>query len=193
MGRSKGFKKDRMYITQTEWVNDWGGKKVEREKRLPQKALQFFCCNLTLQPWTDPVCTKDGIIYDLLSIIPWLKKHKVDPVSGVPLKPGDLIELKFHKNQDGKFHCPISYKTFTDFTHIIAVRQSGNVYAWEAIENLNIKPKHWKDLLTGEEFTRADIITIQNPNDAAKQEANSYYHILKGLTPGTQHEEGDPL
>jgi len=169
MGRSKGFKKDRMYITHTEWVNDWGGKKVEREKRLPQKALQFFCCNLTLQPWTDPVCTIDGTIYDLVAIIPWIKKHKVDPVKGVPLKSGDLIKLNFFTNQEGKFHCPTSYKVFTDYTHIVAIKPTGNVYAWEAIENLNIKPKYFKDLITGQEFTKADIITLQDPNDTTKK------------------------
>jgi len=193
MGRSKGFKKDRMYITQTEWVNEWGGKKVEREKRPAQKALQFYCCNLTLQPWTDPVCTSNGVIYDLLAIIPWIKKYKVDPVTGETLKSEDLIKLNFYKNQEGKFHCPITYKVYTDFTHIVAIRNTGNVYAYEAIDNLNIRPKHWNDLVTGEAFTKSDIINLQDPNDNSKQVAVSYYHIRKGLTPGSKAEDLDPI
>ena len=31
------------------------------------------------------------------------------------------------------------------------------------MEELNIKPKFWKDLLTDEPFTRKDIIHIQDP------------------------------
>lgn len=40
----------------------------------------------------------------------------------------------------------------------------------QAVRELNIKAKNWKDLLTDEPFTRADIITIQDPNnvDASK-------------------------
>ena len=33
----------------------------------------------------------------------------------------------------------------------------------QAVEELNIKPKFWKDLLTDEPFTRKDIIHIQDP------------------------------
>ena len=33
--------------------------------------------------------------------------------------------------------------------------------AEDAIEKLNIQPKNWKDLISGESFTRKDIITIQ--------------------------------
>jgi len=35
------------------------------------------------------------------------------------------------------------------------------VYSWDAVEQLNIKGKNWTDLVTGEKFTREDIITIQ--------------------------------
>lgn len=31
----------------------------------------------------------------------------------------------------------------------------------QAVEQLNVKPKNFKDLLTDEPFTRKDIITIQ--------------------------------
>lgn len=35
------------------------------------------------------------------------------------------------------------------------------MYSWEAVEELNVKAKNWKDLLNDTPFTRADIITIQ--------------------------------
>jgi len=178
MGRSKGFKKDRMYITHKEWVTDWGGKAEEREKKF-FKTLQFYCCNLSFQPWIDPVCTTDGTIFDLVNIIPWLKKHKIDPVTGKPLKALDLVKLNFFKNPDGQFHCPITYKVFTDFTHIVAVKPTGNVYAFDAIKKLNITPKDWRDLITHEPFTRDDLITIQDPNNIEKQKMEKIFIILK--------------
>eukprot|EP00955_Chlamydomonas_euryale_P032249 338114-Chlamydomonas_euryale.AAC.1 len=41
-------------------------------------------------------------------------------------------------------------QVFTEHTHIVAVRPTGNVYCWEAVEELNVKPKNWRDLLTEE-------------------------------------------
>jgi hypothetical protein len=35
------------------------------------------------------------------------------------------------------------------------------VYSWDALEELCIKPKNWKDLLTEEPFSRKDIIHLQ--------------------------------
>lgn len=79
-------------------------------------------------------------------------------------------------------------KVFTEFTHIVAVKTTGNVFCYEvyasmlnivtsslpicytlihsatlvqAIKELNIKTKNWKELLTDESFTKYDLITIQ--------------------------------
>ena len=32
-------------------------------------------------------------------------------------------------------------QVFTESTHIVAIKPSGNVYCWEAIQELNIKPR----------------------------------------------------
>jgi len=82
------------------------------------------------------------------NIIPYIKKYKRNPVTAQPLKMTDLIKLKFHKNQNGEFHDPISYKIFTDFTHIVAIKTSGNVYGYDTVEELNRKAKNLHDLLT---------------------------------------------
>ena len=37
------------------------------------------------------------------------------------------------------------------------------VLTLQAVDELNIKPKNWKDLLTEEPFHRKDIIHIQDP------------------------------
>lgn len=80
------------------------------------------------------------------------------------------------------------YKVFNENSHIVAIKTTGNVFSYEvgivlyyifvntlhtyilgnifslnlqAIEELNLKTKNFKDLLTSEPFTRKDIITIQ--------------------------------
>jgi peptidyl-prolyl cis-trans isomerase-like protein 2 len=42
-----------------------------------------------------------------------------------------------------------------------AAAAAGNVYSYDALDELCIKPKNWKDLLTDEPFTRKDIIHLQ--------------------------------
>lgn len=162
MGK-KQHSKDRMFITKTEWATEWGGAK-SKEVAAPFKRLPFYCCAVTFTPFEDAVCTIDGSVFDVLHIIPYIRKHGKHPVTGVPLKQEDLIPLTFHKNSDGEYHCPVLNKVFTEFTHIVAVKTTGNVFCYEAIKELNIKTKNWKELLTDEPFTREDLITIQNPN-----------------------------
>ena len=47
------------------------------------------------------------------------------------MKVSELIKLNFSKNADGKFHCPITFKVFNQNTHIVAIKTTGNVYAYE--------------------------------------------------------------
>lgn len=42
-----------------------------------------------------------------------------------------------------------------------------HVYAWEAVDDLCIKAKNWKDLMTDAPFERKDLIMIQDPLDDA--------------------------
>uniref|UniRef100_A0A673NPU0 PPIase cyclophilin-type domain-containing protein n=1 Tax=Sinocyclocheilus rhinocerous TaxID=307959 RepID=A0A673NPU0_9TELE len=59
------------------------------------------------------------------------------------------------------YHCPVLYTVFTNNSHIVANKVTGNVFSNEAVEQLNIKTKSYKDLLTDEPFTRQDLITLQ--------------------------------
>jgi peptidyl-prolyl cis-trans isomerase-like protein 2 len=77
--------------------------------------------------------------------------------------------------------CPITYKDFTEFSHIVAVRTSGHVYSYEAIEQLNLKNKNMRCLITDIPFTKADIITIQDPKNTKLRNFASFYHIKEGL------------
>ena len=80
-----------MYITYQELTNEWGGKR-EEHKQTKEELFQkspFNYCNLSMAPFQDPYCTVDangtGIIFDLLSIVPYIKKHKKNPITGEPL------------------------------------------------------------------------------------------------------------
>lgn len=53
MGK-KSLKKDRGYITATEWQTEWGGHKDR--SRAPFKCLPFNCCAISFTPFEDPVC-----------------------------------------------------------------------------------------------------------------------------------------
>ncbi|OWM82099.1 peptidyl-prolyl cis-trans isomerase CYP65 isoform X2 [Punica granatum] len=179
MGK-KQHSKDRMFITNTEWATEWGGAK-SKETGAHFKRLSFYCCSLTFTPFEDPVCTADGSVFDIMHIIPYIRKYGKHPVTGAPLKQEDLIPLTFHKNPDGEFHCPVLHKVFTEFTHIVAVKTTGNVFCYEAIKELNIKTKNWKELLTDEPFSRDDLITIQNPNALDSKVLVDFDHVKNSL------------
>jgi peptidyl-prolyl cis-trans isomerase-like 2 len=62
----------------------------------------------------------------------------------------------------------------------------------QAVEQLNIKPKFWKDLLTDTPFTRKDIIHIQDPLNLSNRTLDNYHHVQAGLA-AQGEAEPDPL
>jgi peptidyl-prolyl cis-trans isomerase-like protein 2 len=106
-----------------------------------------------------------------------------------PLEAKSLFKLTFHKNADGKFHCPVTYKVFNENTHIVAVKTTGNVYCMEAVERLNLKPRNMRDLITDQPFTKADLVTLQDPTDLGKFNMSSFHHLKNSLTVGEEEEE----
>ncbi|EEF37103.1 peptidyl-prolyl cis-trans isomerase CYP65 isoform X1 [Ricinus communis] len=193
MGK-KQHSKDRMYITKTEWATEWGGAK-SKEVHTPFKRLPFYCCALTFTPYESPVCTADGSVFEIMHITPYIRKYGKHPVTGAPLKQEDLIPLNFHKNSEGEYHCPVLNKVFTEFTHIVAVKTTGNVFCYEAIKELNIKTKNWRELLTDEPFSKEDLITIQNPNALDTRVTLDFDHVKQGLKVDDEelkHMSSDP-
>ena len=162
MGRNQ-HSKDRMFITATEWKTEYGGHKQRTEAS--EKTLPFDCCALSLQPYETPMCTRDGVVFDILNIVPYIQKHKRNPVDGAPVAVRDLVRLNMAKNASGQWHCPVTYKVFNDHSKIVAVATTGNVFAHEAVAELNLKAKNWTDLVSGEAFKRADLITLRDPDD----------------------------
>ncbi|RWS03992.1 Peptidyl-prolyl cis-trans isomerase-like 2 [Dinothrombium tinctorium] len=192
MGKRQ-HQKDKLYLTCTEWKSFYGGRRVDATLReeLSKKfrRLPFDHCSLSLQPFRDPYCNEDGYIFDLSNIVPFLKKFAVDPISGKRLEAKNLIKLNFSKTEDGFYQCPILMKTFNENSHIVAIKSTGNVFSHEAVEQLNLKSKNFRDLLTDEPFTKKDIIVIQEPMDAEKRNAATFYHIINKLKWNEEEEE----
>ena len=69
------------------------------------------------------------------------------------------------------------HQVFTNTVHVAAIRTTGNVFCYEAISELNIKTKNFKDLLNSEPFTRKDIVVLQDPQDTSKNNLNSFHHL----------------
>ena len=193
---------DKLYITHSEWASEdtfsaSAGSGVSKSK-VPGanfRRLPFNYCSLSLQPFSHPVCTSEGAIFDLTNILPWLKKHGTNPLDGTPLNSSDLIRVNFACNDDDEYVDPVTYKPFTDNTHIIALKTTGNVFAWDTIDRLNVKAKNWRDLVTDEEFSRKDIITLQDPQHLSTRDLSGFKYLKDGsstLTEDQERERNDP-
>lgn len=93
-----------------------------------------------------------------------------------------MIKLTIAKNEENEYVDPVTYKVLTDNTHIVALRNTGNVFAWDTVERLNIKGKLWRDLVTDEEFSRKDIITLQDPQNIESRNLSSFNYLKDGET-----------
>ena len=72
------------YLTSTEWRETYGGKKAVNPNSSDAsfRRLPFDHCSLSLQPFENPLCDTEGHLFDLLAIVPYLKKYKTNPVTG---------------------------------------------------------------------------------------------------------------
>jgi len=51
------------------------------------------------------------------------------------LSAKELVKLNFHKNSKDEYHCPVTFKIFNENTHIVAIKPTGNVFAFEVGHN----------------------------------------------------------
>lgn len=85
------------------------------------------------------------------------------------------------QNSKEQYHCPITFKIFNENSHIVAISKTGNVFSYDAVEELNLKANFFKDLLNDEPFTKKDIITIQDPLNLTKFNMNNFFYLKEQL------------
>uniref|UniRef100_A0A673JIH8 RING-type E3 ubiquitin-protein ligase PPIL2 n=1 Tax=Sinocyclocheilus rhinocerous TaxID=307959 RepID=A0A673JIH8_9TELE len=112
-----------------------------------------------------PMCTVDGVVFDLMSIVPWIKKFGTNPITGEKLEAKYLIKLNISKNNEGKYHCPVLYTVFTNNSHIVANKVTGNVFSYEA------------DLITLQVTGTDSVSPFLSPTDEEKAKQDPSYHL----------------
>ena len=155
------------------------------------RQLPYNYCSLALTPFKAPVCTLEGLIFDRENILKYFKnleEHQLplkNPVTGSGLALTDLIPLHFESTgAHDEYRCPITKKIFNQSSHIVAIRPSGNVYSYEAIEKLCLAPKNYFDLINPDiAFNKAlvekggDLITLQDPSKLHTRNMNTFAHL----------------
>ena len=178
MGGKNRHSQDRLFITATEWKSI-GGKRVAAVH--DYRPLPFDHCAMSLSPYENPCCTmNEGVIFDVTNLLPYVLKHKKNPITGEKMSKSDVIMLKMSKNADNLWHCPVTCKVFNNNTHIVAIKTTGNVFSYDAVNELNFKAKNYTDLLSGEHFLRSDVIVLQDhmdPVHMARRDINSFVHL----------------
>lgn len=88
---------------------------------------------------------------------------------------------------------PVTFKEFTDNTHMVAIRHndSANVFQYDTLERLNFKPKIWRDLVSDEEFTKKDLIVLQDPQNLEARDLSSFKYLKDGEDSGIPKESAE--
>lgn len=68
---------------------------------------------------------------------------------------------------------------FNEYSHIIAIRETGNVFSYEAYEELNKKLDCYNDLLSDEPFDPKKLLILQNPK-APDRNINDFFYVKNG-------------
>lgn len=148
--------------------------------REEKQYLPYNSCCLSMRPVVDGVMTSDGYLFEKKHIYKYIKENHMNPCTGKKLMLKDLFPVHFYKNAEGEIHCPVTYKPFTQYSKIAVIRTSGNVYLYDCIKDLNISQKNWTDLISGEPFTKEDIIILQDPSQPDHRNVSKFYHVQKG-------------
>mmetsp|Transcript_13207 Transcript_13207/g.17625 ORF Transcript_13207/g.17625 Transcript_13207/m.17625 type:complete len:532 (+) Transcript_13207:63-1658(+) len=176
----KHRKKDRPFLSASEWSNDFGGYKEVKRKKI-DKRLPFECCALSLQPFKDPALI-DGILFDYEAILKFIQHYKKSPVNGKVVHASDIIRLNMRKNVDDQWHCPVSCQVFGINSKIVAILPSRNVYAYQVVKQLCGSSSSVADFLEPSiSFNpRTDIVKLYDPEDidlCTRRDLSNFYFL----------------
>lgn len=158
---------DKMFITPSEHSGMYGQHGASTGARHGDASVivPFTMCALTHEPWKTPVCfPEEGLVYEQTNLEAFVKKYGVSPATGRAVKISDAISLHMPRNERGNVYDPVSFKECTDYSHLVAVRPTGNVFLYDTVQQLNIKPRMMCDLVDDTPFVKSDLITLQDPH-----------------------------
>ena len=162
--------------------NTRSSRHIARARRRPHLLLSSSL-SLSLSRFLSLSLWQGGAVYDLCNAVPFVREHGVDPATGAPLKASELVRLTFHRDGNGELGCPVSGEPFTDSTKTCAVRTTGNVYSYKVVEELNLRPKSLRDLLTDEPFKRADVLVLRPQNEKLESSSVSAFIAARQAAP----------
>lgn len=174
---------DKLFITPSEYSGVYGQHGATRgAARTTSVIVPFHMCAITHQPWTTPACLRqDALVCDKAALVAFIEQYGKSPASGEPASLADVLELHIARNERGEWHDPVSMREFTDHSHLVAL-PSGYVYLHETVQQLNIKPKMMRDLITDAPFQKSDILTLQDPHAPEKRDMQGMFHVQHNLT-----------
>ena len=67
---------------------------------IPSQVLPFDCCCISFRPFEGaPMCTADGAVFDILNIVPYLKKYRRHPVRAHPRRSDRALARLRHRRR----------------------------------------------------------------------------------------------
>lgn len=199
-----------MYITQTEWKNDYGGAtahsrstgataKLDRLQAAHLHEIKplLSWCSLTssiidFSSGDNAMCAKDGsAIFSKRAVELKLSHEKFfkNPLNGKTLTIEKMQNLRLlpSKLHPESFVCPLTGKIIGPHSHVVMNRKSGTVYTMPGIvKMINSDSGDAIDYFTGESFCRADLVILHDP---LQESINS----LQTEEPSTNSNEHFPL
>lgn len=100
-------------------------------------------------------------------------------MTGEPLDPSQLVALHYSRNTNGELNDPVTFKVFSEHSHIVAIAATGNVFLADTVKQFAASGK---DLVSDQDFTKSvglfdlvsplllktidrdDLVTLQDPH-----------------------------
>eukprot|EP00737_Agarophyton_chilense_P000599 gb/GEZJ01000667.1/.p1 GENE.gb/GEZJ01000667.1/~~gb/GEZJ01000667.1/.p1 ORF type:complete len:640 (+),score=52.47 gb/GEZJ01000667.1/:3303-5222(+) len=132
-------------------------------KRKEQRAA-LHLCSISLTPHSNPVASRDGMVFECAAITQLSSRTGLNPITGRPLSPHQLIPLTFtHDLLTRRYCCPVLRKIFDGTIKVVVIATTGRVYSYAAVQKLNLHPRTMRDLVDNTPFTMNDIIVLYDP------------------------------
>jgi len=137
-------------------------------KRFDPTVFQFDICCLSYTNLDEPFICPLGYSFDYEAANEYFSSHSKHPYADYECKIEDLVKAKITYDKTQTKIDPLTEKVLSNRGKVVINRKSGYVYQLESIQDLNYQVGFMFDLMTGQEFTRSDIVVIHDPDREIK-------------------------